>query len=381
MKRKFIAFAAAAVACAFGCAFGMVGCGSGDDVTGLYLAMPGETPSDSQVEIDVTYGETPDLGFDLYVEKANGEKTKIALNDSKLATDYSYVGHVGSGVPLSSLPDKFNCGYYAITYVYDGKARADVSIHVAQAKSNSFSVTLETDKWFVADKTPAATVKNPRGEIVSQRNDEESLNIDDSNGSIAFYGITKDAYLAFTEAQKYDYDYIHTYYEQGGEGIWSYAADNEETRAVGEYLLLATIRETYNYTKSVTTPKTINIKDTFIDRTFTFQNMTLVDAEGNVITDEDNEYALMADDLTASNQGKTVVCRDNGEVRGTVDLGSGVFDELNSDEVFKYSAYGTNFTLLSGEQNFGSGKLDGKTLTISIPADETYHWVITLTCA
>lgn len=389
MKKKLISLIMALV-CVIACAFGLAACdsGNGNKIMNLWVAKTGEQPDGAELNVNITYGETPDLGYKLYLCYQNGDKKEIPLTDEKLTVGYSYYKFNSTGSkPIEKLPDEYLAGSYTIQYTYDGNSdlKALINININQVEGGAFSVQPAKTTWYVEQNTPDVTLKNPKGLAVQCPKDGEELQSNDTNGDYSVYIIKKAVYDAFTEAQKTDYDYIKEFFSADSKktehDIWIYFPGIRYGANVGEHMLLATVSSTYNYVKAVTPGVKITVKDTFVERVFTFQSMALKDSAGNIVTDTDNEYVAMTEAMNQENQGKTVICKANGEVRGTVDLGNGAFDELIGEEVFKYRANGSYLAIFTQEDNFlGDGNISGDTLTLKFPMDETCYWVMTLTC-
>lgn len=389
MKKKFIPLIMTLV-CAIACAFGLAACNSvnGNKIKSLCVAKTGEQPEGTRLNVNITYGETPDLGYKLYLCYENGDNKEIPLTDEKLTVRYSYCElNSETCKTIEKLPEEYLTGTYTVCYTYDGNSElnACVNINISRSEGCAFSIQPAKTTWYAEQKTPDVILKNPKGSSVKCRQEGEGLQPNDTNGNYSLYIIKKAVYDTFTETQKTDYGYIDEFFSADSKktehDIWIYCTDVECGADVGEYMLFAAVSSTYNYAKSVTPAVKMSVKDSFVERTFTFQSIVLKDNKDNVLTDTDNEYVAMTESMDAENQGKTVICKANGEVRGTVDLGNGVFDELTVEEVFRYSAVGSRLSILTQEDELvGSGDLSGNTLTLEVPIDGTFRWVITFTC-
>lgn len=394
MKKKLLLIALTLV-CAIACACSLAACG--DDtpkVNGIMIVPTGEQPDvtkqHDRVYTEITYGETPDLLFyKLYLYYNNGDTKELALSDEKLTVAYSYSGfNTTESKTMENLPDKWIAGYYSIAYTYDGKSdsqyKATANIGVNWAQSGAFGVQLTKSTWFDNEKSPNVILKNPKGLTVTNVGSIDAVEkSDDSDGCYYLRYVEKQVYDTFTEAQKTDYEFL-----ENNSDMQIYVADMEFP--VGEYMLFAMIDRTYNYDSVVTPAVKITVKDTIIERTFTFGNMVLKDGSGNVLTDENDdeygEYVTMTTAMNTSNTGKTVICKANGEVRGTVDFGGGAFDELIDEDVYKYIKNGANVTIGTGSLDsgaltgIGEGVLSGNTFTLTMPIYGTaYEWVVTFT--
>lgn len=389
MKKKLITLLTALV-CAMVCALGLAACDkdNGNKITHLWVAGTGEQPDGNKLNVNINYGETPDLGYKLYLYYTDGEKKEIPLTDKKLKVKYSYCEfNSESSKTMEKLPEKYLAGTYTIGYTYDENAdiKAFVNINVDRSESGAFSVQPAKTSWYAEQNTPDLILKNPKGLTVKCLKDGEKLKSDDTNGNFTLYIIKKAVYDTFTQAQKTDYDYIKEFFSADSKktehDIWIYSSGTEYGADVGDYMLFAAVSSTYNYAKAVTPAVKVSVSDTFIERTFTFRSIVLKDSTGNTVTDSDNEYVAMTEALNTENQGKTVICKANGEVRGTVDLGNGTFDELSVEEVFKYHTDGARLTILTQENAFVcDGEISDCTLTLEVPVDETFRWIMTLTC-
>lgn len=379
--------------CALCCALGLAACDNDGDsqMIWLYVAQSGETPSGTSTTYTVKYGETPDLStYKLYGHYDKNDDREISRTDEKLSVKYYYIpfgGYDTDKKEMSALPTELLAGIYTIEYVYDGNAelKAEVDINVERAQKGAFSVQPVKSTWYGNEKTPNVIVKNPKGMTVSaDEHGSVDKKSDDSNGYYFLYYIKKSVYDSLTEAQKTDYEFMQNYMsEYGNKGEYnagSYLPEYNDILRVGDWMIFALIDNTHNYWNVVTPATQITVRDSIVERTFTFQSMVLQDMNGNVITDSDNEYVGMTDNLNTANQGKTVICKANGEIRGTVDFGGGVFNELSAEEVFTYEK-SENYVSIRLENDYaGEGNLSGNTLTVKIllsTNQQSYYWVIT----
>lgn len=398
MKKKFITILMAPV-CAFTCAFGLVACNkdSTPTVSELLIAKTGEqaAPGSNTVTKQITYGETPDLSdYKLYLHYSNGDIKEIAADDNRLTVGYSYYRfNSATDNSIEQLPDEYLAGTYSIEYVFNGNSqrKAVVNIVVNRATSGAFSVEPVKTAWYDDENTSNVILKNPEGATVQKTEQSNALmQTDDTNGVYDLYFIKKEAYDALTEAQKTDFDFIQDLISTDGNDaekeILPYVPNFLNGVPMGSYKLIATVSQTYNYMNVVTPAAEITVKHPIVDRIFTFQSIVVKDSQGNTVTDPDNEYVYMSENMAEANQGKTVICKANGEVRGTADFGAGVFDEMTADEVYGYSVQvGDQTTSLSildndGETVLWSGEKSGNTLTMSVELDGDYIWLLTFTC-
>ena len=381
MKKK-ITLALLAVCCALCCAFGIVGCGNDDNnnVNGLLIAKTGETPKDTSkaLLVQTTYGETPDLDYKLYASYKNGDKKEIALDDSKLKVEYSYYEYNSEGdVKIDELPEKMLAGQYSIRYFYDGNKdhKAVVNITVNRAESGAFVVQPQKSVLYTNEDVPSVTLKNHDGAVVQYADSlSDELNSDDSNGEYELRYVVKSIYDGFTSAQKTDYEFLYD------NNSVRYFGQNTTFDTVGNYMLLGLVKKTHNYSHVVTPAVELTVSDAFIERTFTCQSVVLVDGDGDVVSDEDNEYVGMAQSFNEGNQGKTVILKTNGEVRGTVDFGGGEFNEMPDDEVYLYSR--SNDKIFIDTQDgtrIGEGKKTGNTLVVKLSVSDDYYFLATFT--
>lgn len=382
MKKK-ITLALLALTCALCCAFGMVACGNAPEnkVKGLLIAKTGEQPKDTSTAlfVETTYGETPDLDYKLYVSYTNGDKKEIALDDPKLKVEYSYYEYNSEGEEaIDNLPDKLLAGQYSIRYFHDGKSdrKAVVSITVNRAESGEFVVQPERSVLYLGEENAVATLKNPDGATVQFADSlSDELLSDDSNGEYYFRYVKKSVYDGFTAAQKTDYEFLY----DNNDVLYYAPQTNIET--VGDYMLFALVKKTHNYSRVVTPAVQFAVNDALIERTFVCQSVVLVDSDGDVVTDEDNEYVGMAQSFNTANQGKTVICKANGELRGTVDFGAGEFDEMSDDEVYMYEILENGDMVIKTQDGtqLGVGKKTGNTFIVKLALNGDYYFLATFT--
>ena len=149
MKKKLIPIIMASV-CATACAFGLAACNDKNDATGLIIESAGT--GSQELNINVTYGQKPNLDYKLHCTYTNRDTKEISLDDSKLTTKYFYSEAVNE--TLEKLPDELLSGTYTIQYDYAvGKSnfQAYVYINVAKAESNAFRIEPEKTTWYVGD--------------------------------------------------------------------------------------------------------------------------------------------------------------------------------------------------------------------------------------
>lgn len=393
MKKKITALILA-LACALCCAFALTACGGETPkVNGLLIAKTGESPnpgSVASVTTTVTYGQTPDLNFyKLYLSYTNGDTKELDRNDPKLTVKY-YRYASGSDNEIDELPTEYLAGLYTVQYVYDGNEdyKAKAYINVSRAVSGAFSVLPAKTLWYDDENMPSVTLRNPQG-LTVERDEDGSVAAknDDTNGLFYFYHIKKSAYDDLTAEQRTDYEFIRDYVSDHRDDAGSFDPRYEYDLPVGEYMIFAEVYSTHNYEKLITPAVEVTVKSAIVERTFTLQSIVLQDYNHDPVTDPDNEMVEMTENFDTNNRGNTVVCKANGEVRGTVDFGAGPFDELAEDEVYTYYLNGTDEIVIlkieDGVETYaGQGKKVGNTLTVElvVQAESTYYWIVTFTC-
>ncbi len=387
MKKK-ITLALLALICALCCAVGLAACGgeSGPKLDSLRIAKTGEQPDDPHnVTTEITYGETPDLSvYKPYLYYSNGDTEDIATNNDKITVKYSYLKKYGLAddwTEIENLPTEWATGSYTIEYTYDGKTdynfKANIIITVVPAKSGAFRVYPTKTTWYESENASQVTLRNPNGLAVEEVHGIYDANAkNDTNGIFSLCYMQKAKYDSLTEEQKTDFEYLDSL----NDDVHSYFSDGQ--LEAGEYMLFAMVNDTYNYENIVTSAVKLTVKDSIIERTFTFQDIVLKDSQGNTVTDESNEYVAMTKSLKTANVGKTAICKENEEVRGTVDFGNGTFDSLTSEEVYHYIKHSTTEVVIveqqSGQQ-IAECVLNGNTLTMTMNIDGTYKWIVTYT--
>lgn len=385
MKKK-ITLLLLAIVCALCCALGLAACGGNEEkeFQGIVATSP-DNPSFKTHDIDLgkyTYGEDDKINADLaklkffkyYSDGSDSEEIAV----SELNIRYDYGGDASVAKPK---PDKYYCRRgtperYSFTYsTPDTKNPVQVVFEVEPATSGNFTVTLSKTQWKYGEDLATVTLKNPAGLPVQHVEDTvDGLETkDDTIGAYDVVYIAKEIYDTFTAQQKTDFDYFLT----GGGGEFEYSRFDRTTPVEGEYMLFAIVYDTHNYNHIITPAVKFTVKDGITERTFTFNSIVVRDSSGNPVNDTEDDYVYMAENMTESNQGKTVICKENGEVRGTVDFGGGAFDELSAQEVYKYEKTGGNkIALKQGDSVVGAGVLTDDTFTLTMPIDEGYYFVI-----
>ncbi len=388
MKKKLIPLIMALV-CSTACVFSLAACGgeSGPKLDSLRIAKTGEQPDDPHnVTTEITYGETPDLSvYKLYLYYSNGDTEDIATNNDKITVKYSYLKKYGLAddrTEIENLPTEWVTGSYTIEYTYDGKTdynyKAKVIIAVVPAKSGAFRVYPTKTTWYEDENASQVTLRNPNGLAVENVHNIYDANAkNDTNGIFSLCYMQKAKYDSLTEEQKTDFEYLDSL----NDDVHSYFSDGQ--LEAGEYMLFAMVNDTYNYEDIVTSAVKLTVKDSIIERTFTFQDIVLKDSAGNTVTDDTIEFVATTENLKTANVGKTAICKANGEVRGTVDFGNGTFDSLTSEEVYHYIKHNPTEVVIVAQQGgvqIAECVLNGNTLTMTMEIPETtYKWIVTYT--
>lgn len=395
MKKKFVLFVLA-LALTLSCAAMFAACGeTPKKVSGFSVAKTGEQPSCGKKSdsIDINYGEKPQMPFyKLYLHYSDDTTEEVSLSDEKLSVKYSY-----NNETIENLPTEYLAGDYLIEYTYDNNPdlKVTVSVGVAKAEKAAFSVQPAKSSWYLDEKTPNVILKNPLGGQITQKrtgNDGDTVvQKNDTDAVYDTYYIKKSIYDGFTEEKKTDLDFIYDFFVSDGHEIGDtgyYESDSIGGVPAGDYMLVAIVRDSYNYTDSVAAAP-FSVKDPIVERKFDFKSLVLTDGQGNIVTDTGEEdYADMTESFHTANQGNYVICKANGEVRGTVDFGGGPFDEMTGEDVYGYSiGYPdengeTSLDIVNNGFLIFSGKKSGSTLTLKMYIEGTeYIWVMTFTCA
>lgn len=381
MNKKIISVALASV-CAATCAVALSACADKDrhKVVELSVALSDDPHNGSNsANKTIYYGETPDWNFyKLYVRYSNGDTEEIPATDGNLTVKYSFLGqHTSSTSEITALPDKVVAGTYTIEYTYEGVSnKASAHLYVAQATNGAFTVKPTVSTWYSNAKSPSATVVGPQGAPVTEVDEATGVLTDnDTTGTVLnIKYVEKSVYDGLTEAQKTDYDYMFAlenshYFEPNRDFIYE----------AGEYVLYATAFQTYNYRHIVTPGVPFTVKDPFVERPFTLQNIVVRDVDGNEVTDPDNEYVNMAAAMKESNRGKTIIFKSNGEVGGTADI-EGLSAYRTDIGGVEPDLYAVIYLMSDGENVVGTGRLTGKTLTLEMPIQYGFYFVMTLSC-
>lgn len=380
MNKKIISVALASV-CAATCAVALSACADKDQhkVVELSIALSDDPHNGSNsANKTIYYGETPDWNFyKLYVRYSNGDTEEITATDGNLTVKYSFLGqHTSSTSEITALPDKVVAGTYTIEYTYEGVSnKASAHLYVAQATNGAFTVKPTVSTWYSNAKSPSATVVGPQGAPVTEVDEATGVLTDnDTTGTVLnIKYVEKSVYDGLTEAQKTDYDYMFAlenshYFEPNRDFIYE----------AGEYVLYATIFQTHNYRHIVTPGVPFTVKDPFVERPFTLQNIVVRDVDGNEVTDPDNEYVNMAAAMKESNRGQTIIFKSNGEVGGTAVEGLSAYrTDIGGVEPDLYAVI---YLMSDGENVVGTGRLTGKTLTLEMPIQYGFYFVMTLSC-
>lgn len=414
--KKFFTLCAAGV-CAIGCAVGLIGCGEeetgGKNVGGIYITDGVNNDYNGNVNYNIqsTYGQSVDLdGYKVLVHYSDNSYGELNRTDPKLSVAYSYLkDYAPERESIAALPQKMLTGTYYIEYTYDGNSsyKAEVSISVSPADGGNFTVRTGKSNWYYNESAPAVTLVNPSGATVEEQAEGEALSADDVNYSGTdvnrFIAVDKERYDALTAEQKSDYDYMSDFiFGSGNENnYFFYSGGQKYALPVGEYMVFAFIGRTYNYIDIVTAAVPITVKEFFVGRKLYFQSIVLQDASGNTLTDENDanygEYVTGTAQVGAANAGKYVVCNSEHYVRGTVNFGDGVFDDLTAAQAYVYTFNYVEFSSIGtldimadgtvGDDSVGgtlvaSGSYDGRTneLVVDMPvpgSNDALHWIVT----
>ena len=76
----------------------------------------------------------------------------------------------------------------------------------------------------------------------------------------------------------------------------------------------------------------------FAGKTFVLSNVVAQATDGTTLA-EDNEYVVMAQNLSTENTGKTIIFASDLSVKGTCDSGAGAFNDLTGDDAYSYLEY------------------------------------------
>lgn len=272
MKKKLFTLIVAFV-CAVTCAFGLAACNNDNaaKIDHFYVTdgtnndFPGETFYNIQIE----YGETPDLSkYKLFLHYTNGDTKEIMRNDEKLSVNY-YNFTDDDYQKVTALPDDMIKGDYKIEYVFGAKAeqmdenyeyKAAVNISVLQAQSGNFTVQPILTTWQSEGTRSKVIVRNPKGaEVKSNGGTTFCEKTNDTDGYYVLYLFKKSVYDGFTEAQKKDNQFLDDYWAQDNDNkseheVYAFFDDDDNfvRASAGEYILLASIGVTYNYRNIVT---------------------------------------------------------------------------------------------------------------------------------
>lgn len=270
MKKKLFTLI---MACVFviACAFGFAACSDKQPAKADQLYATDGVNNDynglTSYNITIEYGQNLDLSkYKLFLSYSDGSKKEVARNDEKLAVKYYYLQHNSENrQEVSELPDDKICGNYTIEYIYDGNAelKAEVIINVFKTSNGSFTVQpVGGTTWQSQGEVHKVIVKNPKGAEVKMEYVHETLGdgavsstpkpIEKTNDTDGHYDLLlfkKSVYDGFTAEQKNDYDFLYEY-------INAYIYNPEFDEVVGadegEYMLIALIDKTYNYSKIAT---------------------------------------------------------------------------------------------------------------------------------
>lgn len=271
MKKKLFTLIVAFV-CAVTCAFGLAACNNDNaaKIDHFYVTdgTNNDFPGATFYNIQIEYGETPDLSkYKLFLHYTNGDTKEIMRNDEKLSVNY-YNFTDDDYQKVTALPDDMIKGDYKIEYVFGAKAeqmdenyeyKAAVNISVLQAQSGNFTVQPILTTWQSEGTRSKVIVRNPKGaEVKSNGGTTFCEKTNDTDGYYVLYLFEKSVYDGFTEAQKKDNQFLYDYWANDNNNsehkvnAYFNEEDNFVSVTAGTYMLLASIGVTYNYRNIVT---------------------------------------------------------------------------------------------------------------------------------
>lgn len=271
MKKKLFTLIVAFV-CAVTCAFGLAACNNDNaaKIDHFYVTdgTNNDFPGATFYNIQIEYGETPDLSkYKLFLHYTNGDTKEIMRNDEKLSVNY-YNFTDDDYQKVTALPDDMIKGDYKIEYVFGAKAeqmdenyeyKAAVNISVVQSQSGNFTVQPILTTWQSQGTRSKVIVRNPKGaEVKSNGGTTFCEKTNDTDGYYVLYLFKKSVYDGFTEAQKKDNQFLDDYWANDNNNsehkvnAYFNEEDNFVSVTAGEYILLASIGVTYNYRNIVT---------------------------------------------------------------------------------------------------------------------------------
>ena len=278
---KKITLTLLALVCALCCALGLAACNNGNSAKIDFLYITDGTNNDfagqTTLNIATSYGEALDLTkYKLFLHDTNNDTKEVLRTDEKFTVKY-YTFSDDEYKEITALPDDMIRGDYKIEYVYNEKAelkadanyelKAAVLISVYYSQSGNFTVQSILTTWQTGSTRSKVIVRNPKGaevknEWVNNGNGGSSPKpvekTNDTDGDYTLYLFEKSVYDGFTEAQKKDYQFLYDYWYQDNKDsehkvyVYFNEDDNFVSATAGKYMLLACIRETYNYLNIVT---------------------------------------------------------------------------------------------------------------------------------
>ena len=278
---KKITLTLLALVCALCCALGLAACNNGNSAKIDFLYITDGTNNDfagqTTLNIATSYGEALDLTkYKLFLHDTNNDTKEVLRTDEKFTVKY-YTFSDDEYKEITALPDDMIRGDYKIEYVYNEKAelkadanyelKAAVLISVYYSQSGNFTVQPILTTWQTGSTRSKVIVRNPKGaevknEWVSDGNGGSTPKpiekTNDTEGHYTLYLFKKSVYDGFTEAQKKDYQFLYDYWYQDNKDsehkvyVYFNEDDNFVSATAGKYMLLACIRETYNYLNIVT---------------------------------------------------------------------------------------------------------------------------------
>ena len=275
---KKITLTLLALVCALCCALGLAACNNGNSAKIDFLYITDGTNNDfagqTTLNIATSYGEALDLTkYKLFLHDTNNDTKEVLRTDEKFTVKY-YTFSDDEYKEITALPDDMIRGDYKIDYGAKGEQmdenyeyKAAVNISVLQTQSGNFTVQPILTTWQTGSTRSKVIVRNPKGaevknEWVNNGNGGSSPKpvekTNDTDGDYTLYLFEKSVYDGFTEAQKKDYQFLYDYWYQDNKDsehkvyVYFNEDDNFVSATAGKYMLLACIRETYNYLNIVT---------------------------------------------------------------------------------------------------------------------------------
>lgn len=352
MKKKLFTIGLT-LACAACCAGGLAACGDdgGDDLLGVILATA-ENPSDKIESVtagNFVYGEDDKInealgGIKFFKHFGNNTYEEVA--ESELTVRY-----VKDSTTLSSKPSKYTAASgvsnYSFVYSIEGATNVGtVFFTVDQTTSDDFSITLSKTAWKYGEPTTAVTLKNPAGTVMTQVDDSGLHNENDTDYSwVQLFAMKKTDYTAagasaksysiLTTIENDDTKPNHGYNKHFGQKLINYSENDAYADNItqGDYVLIACVDSTNNYKEIVcATEFTVTAQDSPFGKTFV---LTDLKARGDSGAEAPDEIIDMAANLKENKSGETLICEQDGKVKGTFSFISDTpFDSFTGDDAF-----------------------------------------------